>query len=1051
MEDYFMKKMLLTVMLCCFVLPGLIMAQGTTTSAFSGQVTDIDGNPVVGATISVLHTPTGTVYTAISRQDGQYNIPAVKAGGPYTVTVIMDPFKTQELKGIIVKLGENRSLKFKLVLETISEVITVTASNPVISESRTGASQNVSQELIQNLPTITRSLSDFTRMSPQVLNNEETDGAFNAGGRSSRYNNIQIDGAQSNDLFGLGATGTPGSQSESTVISLDAVQEFQVVVAPYDVRQGMFTGGGVNIITKSGRNKAFGSLFYEGRNKSLVGKGIDGLNLADFTDGVFGGSFGGPIVKDKLFFFVNGELENKKTPLDYYVDGSGASFDFGSLPEVQRFVQILQNKYGYDAGSYGQMTAKKNKLNLFGRIDWNINNNNRLTLRSSILSSDMESLSRTSNSSFNLGNAGVIYQTRSHSTVLQIDSTLSQNLFNQLIINYQHVQDTPTYMGTAFPSISVKISGNKTLYAGSEQYRHINILKQDLIEITDNMTLFKGNHTLTFGTHNEIFKFYNAYVQFAFGKYGFNSLDDLEAGKASSYDRYYSLTDDPNTPSKFSVFQLGLYGMDEWKVSPKLKLTLGLRADVPIFPDTPYENPKVEAAFGIPTNQTPTGNILWSPRLGFNYQIGENQDMQIRGGIGIFSGRTPYVWISNQYGNTGVDLGRYQLFSSITFRPDINNQYTNPSPVYDGDICLNSKDYRFPQVMRTSLAIDKKLPFGFTGTVEFVYSKTVKDIFYQNINIAATGAVNTFDGRPLFGKQSTAGGSSTKYGTPTWVNKNFKNVLLLTNTNQGYTWNASIQLQKEWGAAGNSINLVYSFGRAKDVSTPTSSRAISNWQYNMTQGDPNKQFLFDSVFDPGQRILFAISKRFDFFKNAPTNLSVVYNGHSGARYSTIFYNDVNGDGALNDLMWVPKSADQIILTKGTWEQLDAYIKSDPGLEKYRGQILPRASSRENWYNGCDLRLAQQIPVPIATGHRVEVYLSVKNFFNMLNKKWGVFRYFAYEDAPLTFMGYDSATGKPKFEFYGKTDSADLTNNDFRYTINQMLSRWQMLLGVNYRF
>jgi len=1046
-----MKRSIILMMAALLLLGTLAWSQGVTTAAISGTVYSKIDNKVEalpGVLVTAIHIPTGTTFKAISREDGKFLMPSVKVGGPYVVSAVLDGFKTEKLDNVVLKLGEDKNLTFTVTLATITESIVVTASNPIINPYRTGASQNVSQELIESMPTISRSLSDFTRMAPQVMSSDETDGAFAAGGRNNRYNNIQIDGAQNNDLFGLGATGTPGGQSEASVISLDAVQEFQVVIAPYDVRQGMFTGGGVNIITKSGRNKLFGSAFFEGRNEDLVGKGPDDYKFSKFTDGVLGGSLGGAIIKDKLFFFVNGELDNRKTPEDYFIDGSGSGYDWGNLAEVQRFVSILKNKYGYDAGTFGQVTNKKKKYNLFGRIDWNINSNNRLTLRTNYVYSDKDSLSRTSSSSFNLGNAGVVYQTRTHSTVLQLDSVLNRNLSNQLIVNYQHIYDHPTYMGDAFPNIAVYL-GSKTLYAGSEQYRHINVLKQDLIELTDNMTLFKGNHTLVFGTHNEIFKFYNAYVQFAFGKYTFTSLDNLEKGAASSYDRYYSLTDDPNAPSKFWVYQLGLYGMDEWHVTPNLKLSIGLRADVPIFPDTPFANPKVEAAFGIPTDQTPTGNINISPRVGFNWDVLGNRDLQIRGGVGIFSGRTPYVWLSNLYGNTGMDLSRYKYSGAITFRPDVNDQYVNPTSVYDGDICVIDKDYRFPTLWRASLAVDKQLPFGFTGTAEFVYSHNIKEVFYQNINVAPNGKTNAFDGRPLFGVQSTSSSNSGN-GTPAYVNSNFKNVLLLGNTNKGYEWNVSFQLQKEWGR-GDSINLAYSFGKAKDVSTATSSRAISNFQYNPTSYNPNEPVLANSTFDPGHRVMVAVTKRFNFIKNAPTTLSVFYNGHSGGRYSNIFYNDVNGDGVNNDLTWVPATADQIILTKGTWEQLDAYIKGDPGLENYRGQIVPRNASRENWFHGCDLRLAQQIPMPFATGHRLEVYMSVKNILNMFNKEWGIYRYFSYDNAPLTFKGYDKATGKPKFDFYGKTDPSDLSNSDYRYTINQLLSRWQMLLGANYRF
>lgn len=1032
------KSFWITLMLFC-LLPAMVLAQGSTTGAFSGKVVDVDGNPVLGAEVVILHGPTNTKYTTLSRSNGQFSVPAVRVGGPYDVTASFQGFKTEKKTGLVVKLGENKYVAFTMQLATVDagEVV-VTASDPVINPYRTGASQNVAQEAIEDLPTISRSLGDFTRLSPQITSSEETDGAFNVGGRSSRYNNIQIDGAQNNDLFGLGGTGTPGGQAEASVISLDAVQEFQIVMAPYDVRHGGFTGGGVNVITKTGNNKFFGSLFYEGRNQTLVGNGPDDFEFNKFSEGFFGASLGGPLIKDKLFFFVNFETSKKKVPEDFFIDGSGANYDWGHQAEADRFNALLQG-YGYDSGGYDEVSNERTRTNIFGKLDWNINDRHRLTLRHSFMKSDSENLSRSSSTGFSMGNAGVVYKTESNNTVLQLNSTFSDTIYNELIVNYQTIRDNPTYMGDPFPRIIV-YEGNIHFYAGSEEYRHRNQLDQDLIEITDNLTIFKGNHTLVFGTHNEFFSFYNVFIQREFGKYEFNSLDDFEAGNPYRFDRYYSLTGDPNAPAEFKVNQLGFYAMDEWNVSPKLKLTIGLRMDVPLMPDDPPNNPAVFEKFGIPTNHNAGGNMLWSPRLGFNFS--PNKDLQVRGGVGIFSGRTPYVWISNQYSNTGTDLARYRVYYPDFFITDPTGQPNNPSPYATGDINLIASDYRFPQVFKTNIAIDKKLPYGFTGTVEFVYSKSINEIKYQNINIGPTGETNAFDGRPLFGTQSTSGGA--RYGSPVYLQSGFYNVIKLSNTNEGYQWTLSFQLQKEWGR-GNMINAAYTYGEAKDLFGGTSSRAISNWQYNITKGNPNEPELSWSPHDPGHRIMFAVTKKFNFIPNAPTTLSFFYNGRSGRRYSTRYYNDVNGDGRTNDSIYVPANADEFILTRGTWADVDKYISDDPALDKYRGQILPRNASRDPWYHGMDIKLSQDIPVPGLKGHRVSIFVTVKNFLNMLNKEWGVYRYINFDDAPFTFAGYDSATGKPKLQFWGKTDK------DARYTLNQLLSRWQALFGIKYRF
>ena len=1041
-----MRRSIMLIALLYLILPVVVMAQGVTTAAFAGRVVDVDGNPVLGASITIVHEPTGTKYTTMTRGDGRFDMPGVRVGGPYSVTASFEGFKTETKGDLVVKLGETKQVNFTLQLATVDagEVV-VTASDSVINPYRTGASQNVARDSIDALPTISRSLSDFTRLSPQMVSNEETDGVFTAGGRNNRYNNIQIDGAQNNDLFGLGASGTPGGQAEATPISLDVVQEFQIVLAPYDVRQGMFTGGGVNIITKSGSNQFHGSAYWEGRNESLVGNGPDNVPFKAFSEGTYGLSIGGPVLKDKLFFFANGEYSKRKQPEDYYIDGSGSNSDFGYKAEADRFMSIMSQQYGYNTGGYDQVTNEKTSKKIFARLDWNLSDKHRLTLRHNYVDSGMELLSRTDKRSFNFGNAGIIYKNKTNSTVLQFNSVMGANLHNELLVNYSTIRDNPTYMGDPFPAISVSIGGGITFYAGSEQYRHRNILNQDLVEITDYLTMYKGKHTLIFGTHNEIFKFYNVYVQRSFGQYGFASLDDLAAGKPNYYDRYYSLTGDPNAPAEFSVYQLGFFVGDEWAVNPNLTVTLGLRADVPLMPDDPPSNPLVMELFGIPTSQNAGGNFLWSPRFGFNLDAFGDQKTQVRGGIGVFSGRNPYVWISNQYSNTGTDLGRYRISGSTVpfFVTDPFNQPVNPNAAAAaGDINLINEDYKFPQVFKTNIAVDQKLPGGFTGTVEFVYSKNLNEAKFENINIAPTGQTLSFDGRPLYGSPSTSG--SSRYGRTAWVHPEFQNVILLTNTNKGYSYTLSFQLQKEW-RDGSMINASYTNGMSKDLVSGTSSRAISNWGYNIITGDPNNPELSYSTFDTRHRIMFAFTKKFNFIKSAPTLVSLFYNGRSGRPYSTIYYNDVNGDGALNDAAWLPASEDQIILLRGTWAELNQYISQDPNLDKYRGQIVPRNSSRDPWYHGIDFKIAQFIPMPVK-GHKVEVFFTVKNLLNLFNKDWSVYRYISFDDAPLTFRGFDTATGKPMFEFWGNS-----TKEDARYSVNQILSRWSALFGIKYQF
>ena len=1031
-----MRKSLFLKLLLLLILPAMIVAQSATTGAITGVVVNNDGTPLPGVAITAVHVPTGTTFMVVSRTGGLYLIPAVKAGGPYTVTAAITGFRTEKKTSLTVKLGEKTQVNFALQLATVDAgEIVVTGVEEIINKSRTGASQNVAQNVIEDLPTISRTLSDFTRLAPQFASGEDS-GSFVAAGRNSKYNNIQIDGAQNNDLFGLDLSGTPGGQAESTPISLDVVQEFQIVLAPYDVRQGGFTGGGINVITKSGTNEFHGSVYYEGRNESLVGNGPSDYEFAEFSDVTYGVSLGGPIIKNKLFFFFNAEKSLAKTPEDFYIDGSGADYDFGHMAEADRLISIIKG-YGYDPGGYDQVTNETESQKIFFRLDWNINDKHRLTLRNNYVKSSHERLDRSNSRNLWLGNAGRVYENTNNSTVLQLNSNFSEKLFNEFILNITSIHDDPTYMGDPFPNINVDTGTGVSFTFGSEEYRVRNDLKQDLIEITNNLTMYSGKHTYIFGTHNEFFSFYNVFIQREFGKYEFDSIDDFEAGNPSYYDRYYSITDNPNAPAEFNVAQLGFYAGDEWAVTDKLTLTYGLRADVPLMTATPPANAAVEASFGIPTDQNAGGNMMWSPRFGFNFDVKGDNSLQIRGGLGIFSGRAPYVWISNQFSNTATEIARYKSYSPDWFITDPFNQPDNPSAIISGDINLIDKNFKFPQVFRMNIAVDKKMFWGFTGTFEAIYTKNVNDVLFQNINVAKTGAT-FFDGRPLFGTPGTY-----KYGSPDYVDPNFGNVIKLSNTNEGYEYSLTFQLQKLWG--GNMINAAYTYGEAKSLFGGTSSRAISNWKYNITSGDPNNPTLSWSPHDTRHRIMFAMTKQFNFIKNAATSFSMFYNGRSGRPYSTKFYNDVNGDGVQNDAVWLPATSSDVILTKGTWADLDQYMKDDPdGLDKYRGKIVPRNSSRDPWSHFVDIKLTQNIPLPLK-GKKLQLSFTVENFLNMLNKDWGVYKFIAFDDSPLTWKGTDAATGLPIMEFWGKAD------DDARFTINQLLSRWKGMFGIRFSF
>jgi hypothetical protein len=1038
-----MKRTLFVIMLLCFILPGLVTAQGNTSAAFNGLVVDNDGSPIGGATVTALHLPTGTLYTAITRIDGRYNIPAVRVGGPYTVKIILDPYKTQELTGITLKLGEDRNLRFVMTMGAIVEEVTVTGSNPIISEGRTGAAQSVSTGIIESMPSISRSFDDFARLAPQV--DSRGGGAFSAAGKSNKYNNIQIDGAVNNDLFGLSGSGTPGLAAP---ISLDAVQEFQLVIAPYDVRQGGFTGSSLNAITRSGTNALIGSAYYFGRNEGLVGDGPDKTPYGKFSEKQYGFRLGGPIVKDKLFFFVSGEMGDRTSPTNYIIDDSGASNDFGGAnvnkSDADRFISILKNKYGYDPGGYGagykDMASDNGKI--FARLDWNISDKHRLTLRHNFVSGEqVNNPSKASSSVFAFGDVYYSLKNDTNSTVLQLSSTLGKNLFNELIVNYTTIRDKRATGDDIFPQVNVAINGGYRLTAGTEQYSGANALDQDIIEITDNVTLYTGKHTITFGTHNEFFSFSNLYIRNYYGYWEFNSLDDFENGKSSRYYHdFYTLNPKEKWFASFGVAQLGGYVGDNWAVMPNLTLTLGVRLDVPLINDIPAANPLVEQTFGIKTDQVASGNLMFSPRVGFNWDVSGNKKTQVRGGIGVFSGRTPYVWISNQFSNTGKDFTRYDLRNpTFSFVADPLNQPESGPGLVSGvsEVDIIDKNFTYPQVLRTNIAMDHELPFGIIGTLEFIYSKNINEILYQNLNLRETGTA--YGGRILYARD---------------VSRSFNDVIYLTNSEKGYQYSISGQLQKNFGNS-SWANLTYSYGEAKDVNSGTSSQAASNFGYNPIRFSPNDPELTWSNYDVRHRLGAAVSVAVNIFKNAPLSVGLFYSGRSGRPYSSTYnYSDANGDRSSgNDLVYVPNGVNDVIFTdsKGAvladqaaaWAAMDQFISEDPGLDAARGSIIARNSSREPWYHGLDLRISQDIPIPGLKENRLQLTLDVVNVLNMLDSDWGKLQYVSNQNmVPWTFKGYDAATGKEKIQFNPPTN---------RFSISQLASRWQAQLGIRYSF
>lgn len=1048
------------------MLPLVGLSQGTTSATIQGTVFDSQGEVLPGANIVAIHQPTGSRYGTSSRADGRYTLKNVRVGGPYALEVTFVGFNAQKKELANIELGEILEVDFALEEGALSlEEVSITAQvDPVFSKDRTGAKTNISREEIDRTPTLSRSLGDFTRLTPQST------GGNSFGGQNGRYNNLLVDGATLNDVFGLGDA-TPGSQAGvESPISIDAIQEFNVDIAPYEVTNNNFNGAQINAITRSGTNDYTGSVYYQGRNESFTGNytlqnGEISNDVQEFSEQFVGFRLGGPIIEDKLFFFVNAELKRESAPLNAGIQGSGEANIFPADQSLFNDISnIFQNEYGYDVGSVDPLSQSQDNDKILAKLDWNINQDNKFTFRYNYVDATDEDGIGRGRFSYDYSNRQYNFNSVQNSLVAELNSTLGNSTFNEFRLVYTRIRDSRDVVSQAFPQteVSLRIADEfRSINAGIDRFSQANALGQDLYELTNNFTYVQGDHEFTLGTSNQLFQFDNLFVQDAFGTYEFRSLDDLRNGNPFAY-QYSYLLDGGNPRAQFDGLQLGFYAQDKWTASNRLTLTGGLRIDIPILTDEPTFNPNVPGAFptvpNATTDRVASGNILWAPRLGFNYDASSDQTTtQIRGGVGIFSGPPPFVWISNQYSNTGVDYGRVDVndFNSGAlgdgfFNPDPNNQPTpgdgsGLSPIATSEINLITEDFKYPQSLKFNLAVDQELPGEITATIEGIYSKGINNVVFRNVNLEQVGT--TIYGRPLYGDVFLNTRFGNASGNPARIDDNFTNAILLDNTNEGYNYTVTGELQKQF-ASGLGFNLSYTYNRAESVNNGTSSRAISNWQFNENK-DVNNPRLGTADFERRHRILAQTSYRFNYGERFATSISLIYDGRSGTPFSWIYNGNANGDTRFdNDLVYVPASADEVIIadnSPGTYQDLDDFIRSRSSLNDFRGEVVPRGTEREPWTNFLDLRINQEIRT--FGGQTLEFTASMFNVLNFLNQDWGQREGVSFNNYRIwTIQEYDDATGKPVISF----DPED-AEEDQIFNISDIGSRWQLQLGVRYSF
>ncbi|WP_075558794.1 TonB-dependent receptor [Parabacteroides timonensis] len=1040
-----------------------------TTSGISGKVT-AEGELLIGATVQAVHEPSGTTYGTVTNVDGRYSLQGMRIGGPYTVEVSYVGYQKAIYKNITLQLGETYLLDVNLTESLSLDEVVVTASKAALFNSqKTGAAQNFNQEQILSTPSVNRSVFDITKMNPMGVN---TGSGMSFAGSSNKYNSFQIDGTVNNDVFGLSSSGTNGDQAGANPISLEAIEELQVVVAPFDVRQSGFTGGGINAITKSGTNTFHGSGYWYYNNENFYGKTpgknvINRAKLGDQSSGTYGLTLGGPIIKNKLFFFANYERVKETYPSSNNIGEEGSKLSTSEVEQVINKISELTG--GYDGGGYGIQDIDTRSDKILARIDWNINRKNKFTLRYSWLDARRMVFSNGALTA-NLNHYGYYMNNTTHSLVAELNTQFNSAWSNELRFGWTSVSDSRDPIGQALPAVQIdNMTNGATLKFGMEPFSAANALDQRIFTLADNVTWNKGNHSLTFGTHNEFFHMENLFIANNYGSYVYSSLDDfLSVGTANEmmpkrYTYAYSreeITGTNRWAPAFGAAQLGFYAQDEWRVTNDFRLTYGLRLDIPVFFDTPrandlFNNSSVASTLDLKTDRMPASRILWSPRIGFRWNLNDDHTTLLRGGAGIFTGRVPFVWLSNSISKAGIELSETFLSSKESFEAakldgfkfnvDPSKQYYDRNAaIPTAEINVADKNFKFPSVARVNLALEHTFPFGVKATLEGLYSKTLNNILYENANYQWTGKTlnNGGDNRPIYEKQDN----------------NFTQIMYLKNTSDGYTYNLSAKLEKNFDF-GLSAMVAYTYGQAKSLTDGNSSQAYSGWKYNPTYyGDINPELTWSS-FDVRNRIIASVSYRKEYAKHFATTVSLFYNGQTGGRYSLLDYSDINHDGYNNDLLYVPTDAefDKMTFTEYTKtvgnekivvspaEQKEAMAKWINGNDELRGSKgthMKRYQMVMPFEHHFDFHIAQDFFVDIA-GKRntIQVNFDIINVGNLFNKSWGLYNQTAtgYDLAPLTTK---IADGVASYQF---RDPGEMVKN------KDIPSRWHAQVGLKYIF
>jgi hypothetical protein len=1085
-------RIVLCLILGTLVLPATVAAQGVTTGSLTGIVKDAEEKPVAGATVIALHVPSGTTYEAVTRADGRYTIPGMRVGGPYSVTVAPSSggaaFEAQTQDDITINLGVNTDLDF--IVRSIAVEVTVTAptSDAVFSSERTGASTQISREALATLPTFQGRLETITRLTPQ------SGGNMQFAGQDNRLNNITVDGSYFNNSFGL--AGTPGERTGVAPISLEAVEQVQVNVAPYDVRQGNFVGAAVNTVTRSGTNTYRGSFYHQWRDESLVGEEAAGARVdpGSFSFRNTGGWGSGPIVKNRLFIFGNIEDENLEQPGTTFVANPGGAPVGGNMTRVlasdlNTLAQRLSSQFGYETGPYEGYPHQTPAERYLFRGDWNINDRNKFSFRythldsfTDVLLSNSSSLGfgnrRTSTTGLNFQNSNYQILENIRSGIGELNTIIGDRMANNLIVGYTTQDESRASRGTLFPFVDILEGGSVYTSFGFEPFTPNNELRYNTFQVQNNLTWFMGKHTLAMGATVERYESENVFFPGSQSVYVYNSLADFYTD-INDFAQNPNRTVSPVTLRRFQVrwanipgmekplqplevLYWGAYLQDNFRVRDNLTLNLGVRFDVPHFGDTGFANADADsltfrdengAAVTYSTAKLPDAKLHWSPRFGFNWDVFGTKNTQLRGGTGVFTGRPAYVWISNQIGNTGVLTGFEQLDNTTLrpFHPDPNhykpgNVTGEPASTYE--LALTDPDFKFPQLWRNNIAIDQRLPGGWSATAEFTYSRDVNGVYYINANLPpANSAFVGVDNRPRW----VGGNAATR------IHQHVANAIVLKNQNVGRSWDAAFSAEKQF-SRGFWFKSAYRYGEAKNT-VDAGSIAFGSWNNNQHAGDPNNPGLGFALSSPGHRFFMAGSYTAEYFSFGRTTFSVFFDAYTNGNTSYTFGGDMNGDGGTsNDLIYIHRNQSEMNFQTYTTggrtftaaEQAaawDAYINQDPYLSKRRGQYAERSAVFLPIVKRIDVSVAQEVFANLGgRRHGLQFRVDILNFGNLLNSDWGVGQRLVHNQ-PLLPQGADEE-GRALYRL--RAINGELMPRTFEKTAG-LSDVWRIQFGLRYSF